>query len=187
MAATMAGCGPPWKGGAHAMIALDAGDFRGHHAHVRRRDHGIFAAGDVAADRVHGNVLVTENDAGQGLDFEVLDALALLLREVADLRLREADVLDVLGLRLSPSPLQSRPETGESFRATICRISPTVREAPRRRASRPRKYAFDRGAHFGVVGGHFFGVAARASGVWPFSWSLVREGRPERPKRARDD
>ena len=31
--------------------ALDARDFRGHHAHVRRRDHGIFAAGDVTADR----------------------------------------------------------------------------------------------------------------------------------------
>ena len=38
---------------------------------------------------------MTENDAGQGLDFEVLDALALLLREIAHLGLRESDVLDV--------------------------------------------------------------------------------------------
>jgi hypothetical protein len=64
---------------------------------MRRRDHGIFAARDIAADGVHRDVLVTENDAGQCLDFEVLDALALLLREIADLRLCEADVLDVLG------------------------------------------------------------------------------------------
>ena len=75
--------------------ALDAGDFRGHHAHMRRRDHGIFAAGDIAADGVHGNVLMTENNAGQGLDFEVLDALALLQREVSGLRLRKTDVLEV--------------------------------------------------------------------------------------------
>ena len=140
------------------MMRSTPATFRGHDAHMRGRDHGIFAAGDVAADRVHGNVLVAENDAGQGLDFEVLDALALLLREVSDLRLREANVLDVLGRDLRHRRFNLRRRQAKVFRRPFVEFFRQL--AKRRVAARLdlSKYAFDRGAHFGVVGGHFFGV-----------------------------
>ena len=62
---------------------------RGDDRHMRGGDHRIAPARHVAADRVHRDVAVAEHDAGQRLDFEVVHALALLLREVAHLRLRE--------------------------------------------------------------------------------------------------
>ena len=75
--------------------ALHAGDPRGDDRHVRRGDHRIAPARHVAADGVDRDVLVAEHDAGQRLDFDVLHAVALLLREVAHLRLREPDVVEV--------------------------------------------------------------------------------------------
>ena len=75
--------------------ALHAGDLGGDDRHVRGGDHRIAAARHVAADRIHRDVAVAEHDAGQRLDFEVVHGVALLLREVAHLRLREFDVLEV--------------------------------------------------------------------------------------------
>src|ERR1700677_2413119 len=166
---------------------LDAGHFRRHDAHMRRRDHGIFAAGYVAADRVHRNVLVTQNDAGQGLDFEVLDALALLPSEIAHLRLREADVLDVSGRNFRHRRFNLTRRQAKGCGGPFVEF---LRQLAKRRVAARldlRKYAFDRGAHFGVAGGYFFGVAAalQVSGHCLGPW--VREGRPERLKRARDD
>ena len=75
--------------------ALHAGDPRGDDRHVRRGDHRIAAARHVAADRVHRDVPVAEDHAGQRLDLQVLHRVLLLLREVAHLRLRELDVVEV--------------------------------------------------------------------------------------------
>ena len=75
--------------------ALHARDFRGDDRHVRRGDHRVAPARHVAADRVHRDVAVAEDHAGQRLDLEVLHRLALLLREAAHLRLRELDVVEV--------------------------------------------------------------------------------------------
>src|SRR6185503_7303300 len=69
IAATMAGCGPPLNGGAQAMIFFTPA--------TRAvtidmcADHRVAPARHVAADRVHGDVLVPEHDARQRLDFEV--------------------------------------------------------------------------------------------------------------------
>jgi hypothetical protein len=76
--------------------ARHAGDLGGDHAHVRRGEQRIFAAGHVAAGAVHRHVLVAEDHAGQRLDLDLLHAVLLDLREVAHLRLRELDVLQVL-------------------------------------------------------------------------------------------
>jgi hypothetical protein len=72
-----------------------AGDLGGHHRHVRGGDQGIFAAGNVAADRVHGYVLVAENDAGKRLDLDIPERVPLDLREIAHLRLGEFDILEI--------------------------------------------------------------------------------------------
>ncbi len=75
--------------------AFDAGDARGDDRHVRGGDHRIAPARHVAADRIDRDMAVAEHDAGQRLDLDVEHAIALLLREVADLRLREFDVIEV--------------------------------------------------------------------------------------------
>jgi hypothetical protein len=76
--------------------AFHAGDARGDDAHVRRRDERVFAAGHVTADAVDRDVLVPEHHARQRFDFHVTQRIPLDLREVADLLLRELDVLDHL-------------------------------------------------------------------------------------------
>ncbi len=75
--------------------AFHAGDLGGDDRHMRRGDHRVAAARHIAADRIDRDMLVAEHDAGQRLDFEVVHGLALLLREVADLGLRELDVLEI--------------------------------------------------------------------------------------------
>ena len=66
-----AGFGWPWNGGGGGDDARHAGDRRGGDRHVRRGDHRELAGRDVAADRLHGDVPVAEDDAGQGLDLDV--------------------------------------------------------------------------------------------------------------------
>jgi hypothetical protein len=73
----------------------DARDLGGQHRHVRRRDHRVLAARHVAADPVHRDVLLAQHHARQGLDLEVPERGALVLREAADLRLGEADVVQL--------------------------------------------------------------------------------------------
>ena len=72
--------------------ATHAGGTRSDNAHMRRGDHRIAAAGDVTADAVDRNIFVAELHAGQSFNFDVLDGITLVLREVTDLRLRKLDV-----------------------------------------------------------------------------------------------
>ena len=74
---------------------LHAGDARGDDRHVRRRHHRIAAARHIAADRIDRNMGVAEHHAGQRLDLEIAHRLLLLLREIAHLRLRELDVVEI--------------------------------------------------------------------------------------------
>ena len=60
------------------------------------RHHRVLAARHVAADRVHRYVPVAEHHAGQGLDLDILQRVALGLREIANLLLGKEDVLAVL-------------------------------------------------------------------------------------------
>jgi hypothetical protein len=75
----------------------DAGDTRSDDRHVRRSDHRISPARDIAADAADRDVLVAEHDAGQCLDFDIAHRGALKLGKMADLRLCEFDVLDRFG------------------------------------------------------------------------------------------
>jgi hypothetical protein len=75
--------------------ALHAGDARGHDRHVGRGDHRIAPARHVAADRIHRDVPVPEHHARQRLDLEIAQRFFLLLREIAHLRLRKLDVVEV--------------------------------------------------------------------------------------------
>jgi hypothetical protein len=56
----------------------------------------ILAARNIAAGGVDRHVPVAQHHAGHGLDFHVLHGIALDLRKVAHLRLRELDVLALL-------------------------------------------------------------------------------------------
>ena len=161
IAAIVAGCGSPSIGRRAGDDARHARDFRGHDAHVRRGDHRITPARDVAANAFDGDVLVAEDDARQRLDLDVAQRVALDLGEVADLRLREADVRE--RVLAGPSPRWRRCRRGAAGRraATTCRTSATARARPRRRAPRrPR-------------------VCLRP---WRASWRrLLAAGRPARP------
>ena len=75
--------------------ALDARDLGGNDRHVRGGDHRVAPARHVAADRIHRDMLVAEDDAGQRLDLDILHAGALRLGKAAHLRLRETDVLEI--------------------------------------------------------------------------------------------
>ena len=114
--------------------ALHAGDPRGDDRHVRRGDHRIAPARHVAADRVDRDVPVAEHDAGQGLDLEVAHAVALRLREVAHLRLREPDVVEVALGDLADGLLDLLLAQAGTTSATSCRTSATGRGSPHRRA-----------------------------------------------------
>ncbi len=75
--------------------AFHAGDLGGDDRHMRGGDHRIAPARHVAADRVHRDVAVAEHDAGQRFHFQIVHAVALLLREVAHLGLGKFDVFEV--------------------------------------------------------------------------------------------
>src|SRR3546814_4826226 len=51
---------------------------------------------DVTAGAVQRQVLVTEDDARQRLDFDIFHRVTLDLSEISNLRLREFDILQVL-------------------------------------------------------------------------------------------
>ena len=119
----------------------------GDHRHVRRGQQRILAARHVAADRVHRDVLVAEHDAGQRLDLDVLQRRLLVLGEIAHLRLRELDVVDVAlararrGRRGSPCRSGGSP-CGPSL-SNLIDISRTacVAALPRCRRAAPRRSA----------------------------------------------
>ena len=101
-----------WRAGDHV---LDPGHLRGQDRHVGRGEQRILAAGHVAAHAVHRNVPVAQDHPGQSFDFDVLQRVLLDLREIADLRLREPDVVDLArrhrcdaGLDLRRAQLEGR-------------------------------------------------------------------------------
>ena len=79
-----------------------AGDLRGDDRHVRRGGQRVLAAGDVGTRGLHGYVLLAEEHAGQRLDLDVDERVALGLREPAHLLLHEHDVVDDLLVQASP-------------------------------------------------------------------------------------
>jgi hypothetical protein len=72
--------------------ALAARNLGRDHTHVRRCDQRVFAAGHVAADGAHRQMLVAQHHPRQRLDLYVSHRVALDLGEVSDLHLGEADV-----------------------------------------------------------------------------------------------
>ena len=84
---------------------LHPGDARGDDRHMRRRHHRITPARHVAADRIHRDVPVPENDARQRLDVEIAQRRLLRFREIAHLRLGEFDVVEIALLHLADGAL----------------------------------------------------------------------------------
>jgi hypothetical protein len=74
--------------------ALDAGDLGRDDAHVRGGHQRVLSARHIAADDVDRDVLVAEDDPRQRLHLDVAHRIALDLREIPDLLLRELDVVD---------------------------------------------------------------------------------------------
>jgi hypothetical protein len=62
---------------------------------MRGREQWIFAARNITTDRIDRNMLVSEHDTGESLDFNVLHRISLEFREVSHLRLRELDVVQI--------------------------------------------------------------------------------------------
>ena len=126
--------GPPLVGRRAGDDAGHAGHLGGQHRHVRRGEQRVLAAGHVAADGVHRDVAVAEHHAGQRLHLDVAQRRALVLGEVADLGLGEADVLEVLGGELGHAGAGSR----RRVRRKSSRSQPSNRAESSRTAASPR-------------------------------------------------
>ena len=92
----------PFTGGVQAAMSLHSGDARRNDAHLRRAEHRVAPAGDIAADRIHGNVLVAEDDAGLHLHFERQHGAQLRFGKAPDV------ILAVVGVLESPASAGSR-------------------------------------------------------------------------------
>ena len=132
--------------------AFDARDARGDDRHVRRGDHRIAPARHVAADRVHRDMAVAEDDAGQRLDLQVLHGVLLLLREVADLGLGELDVVEVALGDLRDGLLDLGRRQAEVLRLPIVEFLRQVADRRVLLLFDLREDAFDGAAHRGVGG-----------------------------------
>ena len=132
--------------------ALHARDLRGDDRHVRGGDHRIAPARHVAADRVHRDVLVAEHDAGQRLDLQVVHGVLLLLREVAHLRLREPDVVEVALGDLRDRALDLLRRQPERGRRPVVEFLRQLADRHVLALLDLRQDAFDRLAHLGVGG-----------------------------------
>ena len=125
---------------------------------------------------------MAEHDPGQSLDLDIAHRSALDLGEIADLGLREFDVVDRLRRDLGDQCLDLVRRSGESSAATICRSAPTIRAPRRRRVGDIGDDGFDRAADFGIG---FFLLAGECGlldvpGHHPFSTivgSSLREAR----------
>ena len=132
--------------------ALHAGDPRGDDRHVRRGDHRIAAARHVAADRVHRDVAVAEDHAGQRLHLQVLHRVFLLLREVAHLGLRELDVVEVALRHLRDRLLDLGRRQAEILRLPVVEFLRQLADRGVLLVLDFGEDAFDRRAHLGVGG-----------------------------------
>ena len=82
------------RGRHHARHASHLGS---QNAHVGRGNQGVLAPRHVAARRVDRNMPVPQDHAGQSFHLDIAHAVALDLRKIADLRLREPDVFNFPG------------------------------------------------------------------------------------------
>ncbi len=82
----------------------DTGDLGRHHRHVGRCEQRVFPTRHIASHRRDRDVLMPKDHARKRLDLQVQHRGTLLLREVTDLRLCEANVLEI-----------SRRKLGEGF------------------------------------------------------------------------
>ena len=64
---------------------FDAGNFGRNNTHLSRSKHRISTARNIAAYRVHRNVLVSQNDAGTDFHLQWNECLELRLRKAADI------------------------------------------------------------------------------------------------------
>ena len=95
---------------------------------------------------------MAEHDAGQRLDFEVVHGVALLLREIAHLRLREFDVVEIALGHLRDGALDLLRRQPEILRRPVVEF---LRQFADRRILALidlRQDVFDRFAHLGVGG-----------------------------------
>ena len=75
-------------------------NFGGDHAHVRRGEQRVLAAGHVATRSLDRDMLVAKHHARQRFNLDVGHRGALDASEIADLRLCELDILEVLPAQL---------------------------------------------------------------------------------------
>src|SRR5581483_6091435 len=132
--------------------AGDAGDARGNDRHMCGRDHRVAPARHVAADRVHRDVAVAEHDAGQRLHLQVMHRLFLLLREIAHLRLRELDVVEVAFRHLRNRALDLLRAQAEIRRRPVIELLRQIFDGPVLARIDLGENALHRLAHFRVGG-----------------------------------
>ena len=73
--------------------ALDARHLGGHHAHVRGGDHRVLSARYITANAVDRNVLMAKDNTRHHFFFDIPERGFLDLGKLADIRLREFDVV----------------------------------------------------------------------------------------------
>ena len=138
---------------------------RGQHRHMRRGHHRELATRHIAADRLHRNVAVAEDHAGQGFHLDIRHRRPLRLCKPANLGLGEPDILDVACGYL----LQRCFNLGRCQAERRRRIMVVLRAqvAHRRIAAcgDVGQHRFNRGAHACIVLGPFaLGLAALEMG-----------------------
>ena len=101
---------------------------------MRRRDQREFPARDVAGDAFHRQVPVAQDDARQGLDFQVQERRLLRFGEAPDLFLGEGDVGRLARRQLVETGLDFRIGQPETLR--IPAVEPFAQLAHRRLAPR---------------------------------------------------
>ena len=145
------GVGTPaerWRAGDDARHTRNG---RGGDRHMRAGNHWKLTAGNIASDGLNGDVAMAEDNAWHRLDLDILQRVALCLREVANLFLRKSDV----------GELALRQFTHEVFdlvqrqAKALWRIAIEHRGQIAYRSVAPtfdiRKNLFDFGADLGVV------------------------------------
>ena len=147
------------------------------HRHMRAGDHRELAAGHIAADRLHRDVAMAQNDAGQGFHLDIRHRGALRLGKAADLGLGETDILHVACADL----LHRRRDLGRAQPklGRVVLVEPHRQVAHRGIAARLDigQHLFHGGAHARVILGPLaFGLAALEIGYGHRRLLMGRKG-----------
>ena len=132
-----------------ALVRRRAGGDAGHaghlgrdHRHVRGGEQRVLAARHVAADRIDRDVLVAEDDAGQGLDLDVAQRLPLEGRRSCAPAPGRSGCPRCRGGTAGPGSRRSRRRSAGSPRGPSCRSgSESSRTAASPRASMSARMA----------------------------------------------